>query len=102
MLNWIKTHKIATSVVVVLIGLGVYFVTHQSKPVYTEYQIELGSIKDTLELSGKVTAEGMAVLRFPTGGLVTYLGAKEGDTVKKWQTLATIDSRQLQKPSNKN
>ncbi len=97
MLNWIKTHKIATFTIFAIIGFGVYFFTHQSKPEYTEYEVQTGVIKDTLELSGKVTAEGMAVLRFPTGGLVTYLGAKEGDTVKKWQTLATIDSRQLQK-----
>lgn len=97
MLNWIKTHKIATLIIFAIIGFGVYFFTHQSKPEYTEYQVQTGVIKDTLELSGKVTAEGMAVLRFPTGGLVTYLGAKEGDSVKKWQTLATIDSRQLQK-----
>lgn len=97
MLNWIKTHKIATLIIFAIIGFGVYFFTHQSKPEYTEYQVQTGVIKDTLELSGKVTAEGMAVLRFPTGGLITYLGAKEGDTVKKWQTLATIDSRQLQK-----
>ncbi len=97
MLSWIKTHKIASLIVVSLIGLGVYFYTHKAKPEYTEYQVKSDSIKDTLELSGKVTAEGMAVLRFPTGGLVTYLGAKEGDSVKKWQTLATIDNRQLQK-----
>lgn len=97
MLNWIKTHRLASAIVVVLLGIGVYFYTHKTKPTYTEYQVETGSIKDTLELSGKVTAEGMAVLRFPAGGLVTYLGAKEGDTVKKWQTLATIDNRQLQK-----
>jgi len=97
MLNWIKNHKIASIVIVVVLGLGGYYYTHQTKPEYTSYIVETGTIKDTLELSGKVNAEGMAVLRFPTGGLVTYLGAKEGDTVKKWQTLATIDSRQLQK-----
>ncbi len=97
MLNWIKTHKLASTIILAVLVFGGYFFTHQAKPEYTEYQVESGSIKDTLELSGKVTAEGMAVLRFPTGGLVTYLGAKEGDTVKKWQTLASIDNRQLQK-----
>ncbi len=97
MLNWIKTHKLASIIILAVLVIGGYFYTHQAKPEYTEYQVESGNIKDTLELSGKVTAEGMALLRFPTGGLVTYLGAKEGDTVKKWQTLASIDNRQLQK-----
>ncbi|MCE7898333.1 hypothetical protein DCC61_03330 [Candidatus Microgenomates bacterium] len=97
MFNWIKTHKLIFALVLVTLGMGVYFYSHKSTPEYTEYRVESGSIRDTLELSGKVTADGVANLRFPAGGLVTYLGAKEGDTVKKWQTLATIDSRQLQK-----
>ena len=97
MLNWIKTHKLVSILILILVGTGIYFFSHKSKPVYTEYKVETGSIKETLELSGKITAEGMAVLRFPTGGLVSYMGAKEGDAVKKWQTLASIDSRQLQK-----
>lgn len=97
MLNWIKNHKIATIVIIVVLGLGGYYYTHQTKSEYTGYTVETGTIKDTLELSGKINAEGMAVLRFPTGGLVTFLGAKEGDNVKKWQTLASIDSRQLNK-----
>ncbi|TXH06447.1 MAG: efflux RND transporter periplasmic adaptor subunit [Candidatus Moraniibacteriota bacterium] len=97
MLTWIKNHKIATIVIIVVLVLGGYYYTHQTKPEYTSYTVETGTIKDTLELSGKVSAEGMAVLRFPTGGLITYLGANEGDTVKKWQTLASIDSRQVQK-----
>lgn len=97
MLSWIKTHKLTTAIVLIAFGLGIYSYTNRAKPEYIEYRVESGSIRDTLELSGKVTANSLATLRFPAGGLVTYLGAKEGDTVKKWQTLATIDSRQLQK-----
>ncbi|GAB4028170.1 MAG: hypothetical protein Fur0011_7530 [Candidatus Microgenomates bacterium] len=97
MLSWIKTHKLIATIIVLFVAMGVYFYTHQSKPEYLEYSVKTGSIKDTIELSGKVTAEGVATLRFPTGGLVNYLGAQEGDTVKKWQTLASIDTRQLQK-----
>lgn len=51
----------------------------------------------TLEISGFVDAKEKVRLRFAAGGKVTYIGAKEGDMVTKWQTIATIDQRTLQK-----
>ena len=95
MLNWIKTHKLSFGVIVVVIGLSIYYFTHQTKPEYNVYQVETGNIRDTLDLSGRVTAEGMATLRFPAGGLITYLGAKEGDTVKKWQIFRGLSEQQV-------
>jgi RND family efflux transporter MFP subunit len=80
-----------------LAGLGWYFFGRGPKVSYSEYQVSRGQIQDTLELSGQVMADNTATLRFVTGGLVTYVGAKEGDAVKKWQTLASLDTRQLQK-----
>lgn len=97
MLTWIKNHKTATILALVAILGGIFLYTRRSQPSYQEYAVESGSIRDTLELSGKVTADSQAVLRFPTGGLVTYLGPKEGDKVAKWQTLASVDTRQTQK-----
>lgn len=83
--------------VLAVLGLGWFFFGRNPKVEYVEYQVEKKTISDTLELSGQVIADNTATLRFAAGGLVTYLGAKEGDAVKKWQTLAALDSRQLQK-----
>ncbi len=97
MFTWFKSHKLILSVFILTI-LGVwYFYSHKPKIVYEEFTPRYESIRETLELSGKVRAEQSASLKFLAGGLVTYVGAKEGDTVKKWQTLASIDARQLQK-----
>lgn len=83
---------------VVLLALGAWFFLGRSNSdTYTEYVVTSKDLQDTIELSGKVSAARYATLRFPAGGLVTYLGASEGDTVKKYQTLASIDTRQLQK-----
>jgi len=97
MFTWIRTHKlISVAIVLLLIFAGYRY--YQSKQVsYTEYTVSKTDIQETFELSGKVVAASSATLRFSAGGLVTYLGAKEGDTVKKWQTLASVDSRQLNK-----
>lgn len=98
MLQKIWQNKKILVLIVAMLGLaGWYFLGRQSAPTYTEYRIETKDLAETIELSGKVSAQSYATLRFPTGGLVTYLGPKEGDTVKKWQTLASLDTRQTQK-----
>lgn len=94
---WIRAHTMLVGVVSLVLFGGWYFFGRRPKVAYTEFTPTRSSISETLELSGKVVAGNSATLRFSAGGLVTYLGAKEGDTVKKWQTLATIDTRQLQK-----
>jgi membrane fusion protein, macrolide-specific efflux system len=60
------------------------------------------SITKTLEVSGHVDAKEKARLRFVAGGKVIYIGANEGDYVKKWQTIATIDRAALNKALEKN
>lgn len=97
MFTWIKSHKVISLLIVLVASFGIYRYTQSKKIEYVEYAVEKNNIQDTLELSGKVEAGSSATLRFGAGGLVTYLGTKEGDTVKKWQTLASIDTRQLQK-----
>jgi len=83
--------------IILLILGGWYWKYSTSRPEYESYTVEANDIQEVLELSGKISAENSATLRFSAGGLVTYLGAKEGDSVKKWQTLASVDTRQLNK-----
>ncbi len=68
------------------------------KPVvqYDAVKVTRGKIDDVVELSGKVQAGKIANLHLGAGGLVTYVGAKEGDAVKAGQTLAGLDTRTLQ------
>lgn len=55
----------------------------------------------TLEVSGIIDAKEKASLKFLAGGKVVYLGAKEGEAVKKWQTIAQIDAASLAKTKEK-
>lgn len=97
MLSWIKSHKLIIAIALAL-AVGLYFYVSRNNNVsYQEYQVKTGAISENLELSGKIQAGSQATLRFPAGGYVTYVGAKEGDEVKKWSTLASLDTRQLQK-----
>lgn len=47
-------------------------------------------------MSGSVAAQNTANLTFPMSGKVVYVGAKEGDYVKQYQTIATLDERTLE------
>lgn len=97
MINWLKTHKFITAIVLLVLAFSIYRYTQKANVEYEEYTVSKSSINETFELSGKVVAGSSATLRFGAGGLITYMGAKEGDAVKKWQTLASVDTRQLQK-----
>ncbi len=98
--NWKKI------LIIVLIfggGSGLHYKkTQAQKPQLTFKHPQYRNLTKVLEVSGIIDAKEKARLRFAAGGKVVYLGAKEGDWVKKWQTIATIDGRTLQKQLQKN
>lgn len=97
--TWIKTHKLqAVILLVVLGGLGMFVNSKRPKlPEYNSTKPERRNLVKTLDVSGVVDAKEKARMRFIAGGKVTFVGAQEGDAVKKWQTIATIDQASLQK-----
>ena len=104
-LEFVKKHWKKILIIVVVIGLigGLRYKKVQAdKPQLTFEQPRYQNLTKILEVSGVVDAKEKANLRFAAGGKIVYLGAKEGDFVKKWQTIATIDKRTLQKQLQQN
>lgn len=98
--EFVKKHWKKLLIVLIILGLigsGQAYQTQKNKPVLTFENPQYQDLTKVLEVSGIVDAKEKANLRFAAGGKVVYLGAKEGDSVKKWQTIATIDRRVLQK-----
>lgn len=60
-------------------------------------KVQKGEVKETLTLSGNIDASEKTELQFQTAGMLSWVGVKEGDQVQRYQTLAYLDSRQLQK-----
>lgn len=52
--------------------------------------------EEKLILSGIIDALVKATIKFPSIGKIVWEGANEGDTVKKWQALASLDRSALQ------
>ncbi len=98
--NW---KLIAIIAVVVLVGAGILWNRQRKQEVqFVEHQVERQDITQSLVLSGTLDAKERVYLNFLAGGKLVYLGAQEGEWVKKWQTIASIDARDLQKNLEKN
>ena len=48
-----------------------------------------------VDASGTVTAHEEAVIQFQASGKLNWVGVKKGDTVKKWQAVASLDRQSL-------
>jgi len=61
----------------------------------TTYTVKKQDLTETLSLSGEIDALEKADLKFQTSGLLSWVGVKEGDMVKKYQAIASLDKREL-------
>jgi len=87
--------------IILVIGIGVYLYqqkTAQAKiEKETTFVVTRRDMKENLSLAGEIGADEHVVLRFQTSGRLAWVGVKEGDSVKKYQTLASLDQRELKK-----
>lgn len=61
----------------------------------TTFTVKRHDVEDTLSLSGSIEADEHVVLQFQTAGRLAWVGVKEGDSVKKYQGIASLDQRDL-------
>ncbi len=61
------------------------------------YTVEKTKLRETLTISGEINADERVTMTFPTGGRLYWVGVKEGDYVQKYQGIASLDQRDLEK-----
>lgn len=80
---------------IVVITAGSYSVVKSSAlPTMTT---SVKFVSSNINADGIVTAQNQANLHFQTGGKLTYLPLKEGDSVYQGQTIASLDTYALQR-----
>jgi RND family efflux transporter MFP subunit len=85
-------------IAVILIGGVFYWQRSRARKNEVETaQIQKGTVKEELILSGEIQADEHVTLQFAASGLLNWVGVKEGDIVRKNQAIASLDSRQLKK-----
>lgn len=57
--------------------------------------------EELLLLPGKIIAEKQVSIKFKTSGRISWVGVKEGDSVKKDQVIASLDKAELEKAFKK-
>jgi len=86
---------------VLIIGFFIYRNQTTVQGKIETYKIKKEDLKETLSLSGKIEAEEKVTLKFQTSGRLTWVGVKEGDYVKKYQGIASLDQRDVKKTLEK-
>lgn len=59
--------------------------------------VAVKQVSSQITADGKVASQNEAILQFQTPGKVAYLGFKEGDSIKKGQTIASLDTYAIQR-----
>lgn len=98
-LSFLKKKWWLIALILIVVAGGFWYSTSQKnaqKPTKTVQPV-MKDLKKTLDFTGRVDAQERVSMFFAGGGKLVYVGAKEGDTVKKYQTLASIDRRAVEK-----
>jgi RND family efflux transporter MFP subunit len=87
--------KISAVVLIALIIIGVIVWPKGGKPVLTE-TAKINDVIKTVSVTGNTDAQTSVNLTFQTPETLSYVGVKLGDSVKKWQLIASLDQNKLQ------
>jgi len=89
-------------IVIILLGI-LLFSKYKASDITpaNSYEVKKQTLQKSLSLTGEIMANERSILHFQTGGRLNWLGVKEGDIVKKYDGIASLDTRQLQKTLEK-
>jgi len=96
MVNFLKSKKWLILFLILIVGGVLFFLKKNNQDkIKNELVVSKKNLKEELTLSGKIAAEEKVTLRFQTSGRLSWVGVHEGDYVKKYQVIASLDQRDL-------
>jgi RND family efflux transporter MFP subunit len=100
-----KRKLIIVVIFLLLVVAGVVFALgpkpSSSKGEIKTAKVKKGDLSLVISASGQIDAEEKAQVRFQTSGQLAWVGVARGDQVRKWQALASLDKRELEKKLEK-
>lgn len=102
-----STHKklVIILAIITTLAIGLFIrqriLAKQKSTSYKLFTVKKQNVIKSVSSTGKVRASKQADLKFQTSGLLAWVGIKEGDYVNKWQAIAQLDRRELQKSLEK-
>lgn len=106
MINYFKARKLLTAAIIIILVITGYFTFQNLRPksIQEKYNLETVTTTDitqTVVASGRIRSHAEVDLKFQTSGQLAWVGVKQGDQVQKWQAIASLDQRELQKTLEK-
>lgn len=105
---WFAKHKIRNSFILGLVIIGLLVVPKRIQAIldgpeaqYETTQPKLRTLISVIDASGQVMAREEAVIQFQASGKLTWVGVKKGDSVNRWQAIASLDRESLQQSLKK-
>lgn len=96
LITFIKSHKIISLIVLVIaISLGYFLIPKQTNNILTQ-KVTRKDVTKVVSVTGNIDAYTTANLSFQSPEILSYIGVKLGDVVKKGQEIAALDQTQLQ------
>lgn len=98
-LRFLYQKKWIVLALLVLTGVGIYWrarAQNKDDEIKTIQPTRQTLVND-LSVSGTIDAYEKAQMRFPTYSKLAWVGVNEGDSVRKWQALASVDTSTLRK-----
>ncbi|OGD63875.1 hypothetical protein A2160_01425 [Candidatus Beckwithbacteria bacterium RBG_13_42_9] len=89
--------QVTILIIIILSSFFIWQAKNKAKDGLKTYEVTTKSLEKVVSASGKITAKNQATLRFQTVGQLSWVGVKKGDTVKKWQAIASLNQVELQK-----
>jgi len=91
---------VALTLIIVFIVVGASFISNKGRPVRT-IGVERGILVSTISVTGNVVPAREVELCSQAPGIITAVHVKEGDIVRRGQTLATLDAREAHAVASK-
>lgn len=85
----------------IAVGGSLFIFKRRTKEEIKTTKVTKKDLMKIISASGKVKSENEVTLKFQTSGKLSWVGVKEGDQVKKWQAIASLDKRELEKELKK-
>lgn len=94
---WKLPKKLWVTALLIVIGITGYFLYPKPKiePIQLA-EVKTGTVKEIISSSGTLEGTDSADLRFKIAGKLNSITVKPGETVKKGQLIASLDTRDLQ------
>lgn len=93
MTNFIKKRWYLVLGAALILGFLFFKFTSKPKSIEKSYKVKITNLKEELSFPGQTEATEKVTLRFQTSGRLAWVGVREGDYVKKYQGVATLDQR---------